>query len=487
MSADDRTFVIVGASLAGAKAAETLREEGFTGRVVLIGEETEPPYERPPLSKGYLLGRGAAGEGVRARAPVVRRARHRPACRAARSPCSTRPRTPSPWTPTEQLRYDKLLLATGSRVRTLDLPGRRPAAACATCARSTSRMRCCEAFERAAAAVVVVGAGWIGLETAAAARSARLRGHRGRDGLAAAAAGAGRRGRRASSGTCTPAHGVDFRFGAGVREFLGEGEVRPAVRARRWLRAGRRPGRVGVGIRPARRARRGGRAGGRQRHRHRRDLRTSDPDIFACGDVAPGVQPAARAAGLGSSTGPTPCNGGPAAARSMLGQEVAYDRVAVLLLRPVRPGHGVLRLGRRRRLRPGGVPRRPGVSTAGRRSSSRSGSDGGARAGRDERQRLGRHRPDPGPGPLPAPGRPGPAGRPFGAARPAALRRLAPGGLPPGGIASARRRQLRPRAHGEPRDGLELRAGRAVAGLLRHALQRGRRVRRERRRVGLRR
>ena len=50
------TFVIVGASLAGAKAAETLREEGFTGRVVLIGEETEPPYERPPLSKGYLLG-----------------------------------------------------------------------------------------------------------------------------------------------------------------------------------------------------------------------------------------------------------------------------------------------------------------------------------------------------------------------------------------------------------------------------------------------
>src|SRR5664279_5580829 len=50
------TFVIVGASLAGAMAAQTLREEGFTGRVVLIGEETEPPYERPPLSKGYLLG-----------------------------------------------------------------------------------------------------------------------------------------------------------------------------------------------------------------------------------------------------------------------------------------------------------------------------------------------------------------------------------------------------------------------------------------------
>src|SRR5215813_10837945 len=52
----DSTFVIVGASLAGAKAAETLRAEGFTGRVVLIGDETDRPYERPPLSKEYLLG-----------------------------------------------------------------------------------------------------------------------------------------------------------------------------------------------------------------------------------------------------------------------------------------------------------------------------------------------------------------------------------------------------------------------------------------------
>jgi 3-phenylpropionate/trans-cinnamate dioxygenase ferredoxin reductase subunit len=55
--ADDRVFVIIGASLAGAKAAETLRAEGFTGRIVLVGEEIERPYERPPLSKGYLLGK----------------------------------------------------------------------------------------------------------------------------------------------------------------------------------------------------------------------------------------------------------------------------------------------------------------------------------------------------------------------------------------------------------------------------------------------
>ena len=52
-----QTFVIVGASLAGAKAAEALRAEGFGGRVVLIGEEAERPYERPPLSKDYLQGK----------------------------------------------------------------------------------------------------------------------------------------------------------------------------------------------------------------------------------------------------------------------------------------------------------------------------------------------------------------------------------------------------------------------------------------------
>ena len=51
------SYVIVGASLAGAKAAQTLREEGFGGSILLAGAEPERPYERPPLSKGYLLGR----------------------------------------------------------------------------------------------------------------------------------------------------------------------------------------------------------------------------------------------------------------------------------------------------------------------------------------------------------------------------------------------------------------------------------------------
>ena len=61
---DSKTFVIVGAGMAGAKAAETLRSEGFDGRIVMVGAEREAPYERPPLSKGYLLG-DAAREDAR--------------------------------------------------------------------------------------------------------------------------------------------------------------------------------------------------------------------------------------------------------------------------------------------------------------------------------------------------------------------------------------------------------------------------------------
>jgi 3-phenylpropionate/trans-cinnamate dioxygenase ferredoxin reductase subunit len=55
----ERTFIVVGASLAGAKAAETLRADGFDGRLLLIGAEDERPYERPPLSKEYLRGETA--------------------------------------------------------------------------------------------------------------------------------------------------------------------------------------------------------------------------------------------------------------------------------------------------------------------------------------------------------------------------------------------------------------------------------------------
>ena len=68
------TFVIVGGGLAGAKAAETLRAEGFDGEVVLFGSEPERPYERPPLAKGYLLGKDNPRLGLRPLSRLVRRA-----------------------------------------------------------------------------------------------------------------------------------------------------------------------------------------------------------------------------------------------------------------------------------------------------------------------------------------------------------------------------------------------------------------------------
>src|SRR3954470_5652368 len=118
----DQTFIIVGASLAGAKAAETLRTEGFEGRVMLIGEESERPYERPPLSKDYL--RGAADRQkvylhdenfyadhdielqTNTAAVALHLDQHTVLLDGG-----------------EAVRYDRLLLTTGAAVRRLQVPG----------------------------------------------------------------------------------------------------------------------------------------------------------------------------------------------------------------------------------------------------------------------------------------------------------------------------------------------------------------------------
>ena len=122
MSTED-TFVIVGASLAGAKAAEALRREGFGGRVALIGEEPQRPYERPPLSKEYLRGEVGPEKAyvhdehfyddheieLRTSARVV-------AIDRANAHLVFKDVTPP--------RYDRLLLATGAVPRRLSIPGR---------------------------------------------------------------------------------------------------------------------------------------------------------------------------------------------------------------------------------------------------------------------------------------------------------------------------------------------------------------------------
>src|SRR5919107_1414342 len=118
----DRTHVIVGASLAGAKAAETLREEGFDGRVVLVGAERERPYERPPLSKEYLRGE-AEREKVYVH-PASFYADNEIELLLGRSAESldtgARRLTLDDGS---ALGYDRLLLATGAEPRRLRIPG----------------------------------------------------------------------------------------------------------------------------------------------------------------------------------------------------------------------------------------------------------------------------------------------------------------------------------------------------------------------------
>jgi len=167
MSAQD-PFVIVGGGLAGAKAAESLRAEGFDGRVVLVAGEEEVPYERPPLSKDYLLGKADrespqvhpldwyGEQAVELRTGV--RATHLDAG-AHRLSLDTG----------EQLPYAKLLLATGSSARRIPVPGADLDGVryLRTFADSD---RLLADFSGGGKQVVIVGAGWIGLEVAAAAR-----------------------------------------------------------------------------------------------------------------------------------------------------------------------------------------------------------------------------------------------------------------------------------------------------------------------------
>jgi 3-phenylpropionate/trans-cinnamate dioxygenase ferredoxin reductase component len=167
----DRTFVIVGASLAGAKAAETLRAEGFDERVVLIGAEDERPYERPPLSKDYLRGEAEREtvyvhpEGFYAERDIeLRLGRTAVSLNVAGRELAL--------DDGERLRYDRLLLATGAEPRRLSIPGGeldgvlylRSVADC-------DALRC--RLDRGGA-VVVIGAGWIGAEVAASARQRGL-------------------------------------------------------------------------------------------------------------------------------------------------------------------------------------------------------------------------------------------------------------------------------------------------------------------------
>ena len=159
--------VVVGASLAGAKAVETLRTEGYDGPVTLVGAETERPYERPPLSKGYLL--GEADRDTIYVHPADWYLEHdvdlRLGVTATALDVTARTVTLEDGT---ELAYGDLLLTTGSRPRRLPLAGADLEGVLSL--RSVGDSDALRAAFVAGARIVVVGGGWIGLETAAAAR-----------------------------------------------------------------------------------------------------------------------------------------------------------------------------------------------------------------------------------------------------------------------------------------------------------------------------
>ncbi|HEY7279946.1 MAG TPA: FAD-dependent oxidoreductase, partial [Actinomycetota bacterium] len=117
-----RTAVIVGGGLAGGSAASTLRQEGFDGRIVLVGAEDYPPYERPPLSKEFLRGEQTLEKGFLR--PAEWYAEHDVELRTGTTAASIEPvgRTVG-LADGERLQYDVALLATGSRNRRFPIPG----------------------------------------------------------------------------------------------------------------------------------------------------------------------------------------------------------------------------------------------------------------------------------------------------------------------------------------------------------------------------
>jgi len=166
---DEPTFAIVGAGLAGAKAAEALRTEGFAGRIVLLGAEPHRPYERPPLSKGYLQG-SAARDTVYVHPPEWY-GDHRIDLRLDTAVTAVDRRAHEIVTADgNRERYDKLLLATGAAPRRLPVSGADLAGV--HYLRSLDDSDQLKAALRPGARVVIIGGGWIGLETAAAARAA---------------------------------------------------------------------------------------------------------------------------------------------------------------------------------------------------------------------------------------------------------------------------------------------------------------------------
>jgi len=318
----ESTYVIVGASLAGAKAAETLRQEGFDGNIVLLGEEDERPYERPPLSKGYLLGKEDrssifvheegwyAENGVDLRLGVRVTALDPGAKQVSLADGGT-------------IAYDRVLLATGASPRRLNAPGADLDGIMYL--RRVGDSERLQAALRGAGQVVTVGGGWIGLEVTAAAREAGCEVTVVEPELVALHRQLGPE----LGGVFTDLHkehGVVFRFRESVTEFRGSGGKVNGVVTSSGAVLPADLVVVGIGAIPATGLASDAGLDVGNGVIVDAGLRASAPGVFAAGDVANAYHPLYRKH-VRVEHWANALNGGPAAAKSMLGQGVSYDAV----------------------------------------------------------------------------------------------------------------------------------------------------------------
>jgi 3-phenylpropionate/trans-cinnamate dioxygenase ferredoxin reductase subunit len=314
------SFVIVGAGLAGAKAAEALREQGFGGRLVLLGDEPDAPYERPPLSKDYLQGK-VARDSLFVHTPDWY-TRNDVELRLSTTATGIAPDSKHiTLHDGELIEYEKLLLTTGSTPRHLPIPGaeldgvhylRRVG--------DSERLR--ELFTTASR-LVIIGAGWIGLEVAAAARTAGV------DVTILETAALPLL--RVLGSTIAPVfaalhreHGVDLRLGVGVQEITGDGHRATGVHLADGTRIDADAVLVGVGATPN--------TGLAEQAGLTVDngiivdaaLRSSNPDVYAAGDVARAYHPLLQTH-IRVEHWANALNQPATAAAAMLGREATFD------------------------------------------------------------------------------------------------------------------------------------------------------------------
>jgi 3-phenylpropionate/trans-cinnamate dioxygenase ferredoxin reductase subunit len=321
MSTQAQTIAIVGASLTGAKAAQELRDQGFDGRVVLIGDEHELPYERPPLTKDYL----------RDEQPRDKTRVHEEGFYDQHDIELLTGVTVTAIKPSEQrilvdgdkeFRYDRLLIATGAEPRKVDLAG-----ADLDGVHYLRTLADCDALRHRLAAggkVVVVGAGWIGAEFAASARQRGLEVTVIEPATVPLERVLGNE-LGAFYRDVHETHGVEMRMQTGVEAFEGAQSV-AAVRTRDGQSIACDFVVVGVGVIP--RARLADAAGAKLENGIvvNQQLRTTLPNVFAAGDVANAWHPFFKR-NIRVEHWANALNQGPAAAQAMLGQDVCYDRI----------------------------------------------------------------------------------------------------------------------------------------------------------------